>query len=514
MDPFQKLPVEIQLKILVLTNDLDLCSSLSRASPTMSKVYSNHLDYIERKHNENILINDYSLIEDIMAVILFPEADVTKCIPEERVTAVEKHLHAWGAKQLPNPFLRLHSDEERISLVVLFGPISLYVEDCLGKANGARVRRSYRRFPSWAHPDFSQGFSQRQFDDEECSFDLKTLSVDERRRIFAAFIRYELICKIYGPRTGAKVPVGGIHPPCCHSRMQQLDGDIGDKFDAMMENHWKQDHLETSINSGDNDSDVIIDYTFEQLAPDPFRCWDWQTPRESSLLGCVREYVLTCYGALISEVLKAPLPKWWETQIYENAPKLRARRFWDSPNCWTQCTDWGDMGELGYGWSDLPFSFMASCGFDLLTNTLLSSIADFRELLCRQLVHDLLYCEGTSVHTNVDYEEDMYQFEEDMYQFEEDMYESMWDADWYPHDLRRLYRQRAWVLFDNPRPQNLRLPTVAEYCSIHTCHNLNRPHEEVETEECDELICHAGGYAAYPALQTRLVRCWTWQNGN
>jgi hypothetical protein len=236
-----------------------------------------------------------------------------------------------------------------------------------------------------------------------------------------------------------------------------------------MEEHWKEDHLKMNKEFGDNNA--ITDYTSEQFASDPFRCWNWhilsrydhqtQTPRELSLLACVREYVLTCYGAVISEVLKAPIPKWWETQIYENAPKLRARRFWDAPNCWTQCTDWGDLGELGYGWSDLPFSFMASCGFDLLTNTLLSSIADFRELvlqLCRQLVHHLPYCESTSVHKIV-YDHG-------------DMYQSLWGDDWYPNDLLRLYRERAWVLFDSPRPRNLRLPTVAEYCSIHTMSQL------------------------------------------
>lgn len=236
-----------------------------------------------------------------------------------------------------------------------------------------------------------------------------------------------------------------------------------------MEEHWKEDHLKMNKEFGDNNA--ITDYTSEQFASDPFRCWNWhilsrydhqtQTPRELSLLACVREYVLTCYGAVISEVLKAPIPKWWETQIYENAPKLRARRFWDAPNCWTQCTDWGDLGELGYGWSDLPFSFMASCGFDLLTNTLLSSIADFRELvlqLCRQLVHYLPYCESTSVHKIV-YDHG-------------DMYQSLWGDDWYPNDLLRLYRERAWVLFDSPRPRNLRLPTVAEYCSIHTMSQL------------------------------------------
>lgn len=83
MDPVQELSVEIQLKIQVSTDDLDLCSSLSRASPAIFKVYSNHLEYIKRKYNESVLVNDYSLIQDFMAVILFPEADVTECTQEE-----------------------------------------------------------------------------------------------------------------------------------------------------------------------------------------------------------------------------------------------------------------------------------------------------------------------------------------------------------------------------------------------------------------------------------------------
>lgn len=38
MDPFQKLPVEIHLNILILINNLKLYSSLSRASPAIFKV--------------------------------------------------------------------------------------------------------------------------------------------------------------------------------------------------------------------------------------------------------------------------------------------------------------------------------------------------------------------------------------------------------------------------------------------------------------------------------------------
>ncbi|VUC25405.1 unnamed protein product, partial [Clonostachys rosea] len=251
MDPFQKLPVEARLGILVLTKDLNQCLSLSRASPAMFKVYSHHVDYIKRRHTQNILLDDDSLVQDFMAVILFPEADVTKCTPAERVASVEKHLDTWGAKQLPNPFLTPYNREGRRSLLALYDRILL-------------------------------------------------------------------------------------------------------------------------------------------------------------LLGCVREYVLNCYGAVISEVLKTPVPKCWETQIYENAPKVGARRFWDVPKTCSLDTDQEDMGELDFaGWSDLPFSFMASCGFDLLTDTLLGSIGDFRELalqLCEQLVHNLPYLEGTSVHATVDYD--------------------------------------------------------------------------------------------------------------
>lgn len=112
----------------------------------MFNMYSYYVDYIERKYTQNILLDDDSLIQDFMVVILFPEADVTKCTLAERVTSVEKHLNTWGAKQLLNPFLRPNNREGWRSLLALYNRILLYIEDYLGKANCTDTCRSYWQF--------------------------------------------------------------------------------------------------------------------------------------------------------------------------------------------------------------------------------------------------------------------------------------------------------------------------------------------------------------------------------
>ncbi|KAF4469634.1 vacuolar membrane-associated iml-1 [Fusarium albosuccineum] len=348
MDPFRKLNSHMRLEILSTVDSLAEAAKFAHASPALLQEFEESRIPIARHFIMKHLDND--TLQDALAIIEFPEMGAEASDKEDRVAVVDAHLRKWGTKEFPSlSELATRHPGKVFDLHFLCHRLSRYIEDYLSKASSQYLPRAYRRLPAWSHAHFSRNYIQRNLARGVNSFDLNSLRRDERRKIFRAFLRYELLCKVYGP-------VGG-------------ELDTTDEYDY-------RDKLFLA------DEEESYDCTFDE--DDPFRYWDWSllykyeekeaNEAELHLLGCVREYVLMMYGALIADQVRASVPIAGEYAEYENAPSSGVGRFPDHDPC-NQSEDLYHLG--GTGWSDTAVSLMASAGFDLLTTTLRLSGTEF-----------------------------------------------------------------------------------------------------------------------------------------
>ncbi|RSL71816.1 hypothetical protein CEP54_001133 [Fusarium duplospermum] len=178
MDPFTSLPAELQVQILtqLQTNSL---YQMIRASPAMLHEYTHSRGYIA-----GVFISqdfDDELMQDAMAVLTFPNLD--NAVYPHRV--VDRHLKAWASKQFSNP-LETHDQEAIEDLDRLRIRLRIFMGDYVAKAIARALFLQYRHLPS---PSPTQSGI----------FDVDRLSDAERRRLFQAFLRYEILCKVYRP---------------------------------------------------------------------------------------------------------------------------------------------------------------------------------------------------------------------------------------------------------------------------------------------------------------------------
>ncbi|RSL45853.1 hypothetical protein CEP53_010592 [Fusarium sp. AF-6] len=342
MDPFNKLPTELRFKLLVSLRSLTEVAMAARASPALLQQLRESKASIIRQHALRDGDLDGDLIQDVMAIIKFPRSDATatSVVARNRMADIHDHLCKWGVKELSDPFHPNTRDiPTMLDIHTLCRQMRLYIGDYLSKATSPCLPRAYRRLPPWSHPHFSSSPTQMLL-------------------LQDAFLRYELLCKIYGPVAGKP----DTQP------YQEYDFDYSEDHDGWV------------------GGDPPDGYQFDEK--NPFRYWDWSIlyryekrepeDTELQLLPCVREYILAAYGALIADQVQAPIPAVREYPEYENAPSSGLGRFPD----YNPCNESEDLYRLGgTGWSDTTVSLMATVGFDLLTTTLTSSGDDFVRFL-------------------------------------------------------------------------------------------------------------------------------------
>ena len=192
-DPFGKLPPEIRIQVLTSTRCKSTILRLIGASPTMLQQYCVHKKCITRQ----VLAAEFDdqMIQDAMAVILFPPLQHSSHEPEGRLRSepIDLHISAWERSQLPDP-LKDKDDHLLDQLNKLHSRILFLAEDYITKATST--------IPSWAHvflPDI------RQSSAEGClifkgakipaRFNFANLTSLERKRFVRAFLKYELLCK-------------------------------------------------------------------------------------------------------------------------------------------------------------------------------------------------------------------------------------------------------------------------------------------------------------------------------
>lgn len=438
MDPFSKLPCQIHLIILGSLSSLREVKALSRASPVMSQQFQAMKCIIGASYVRRTL--DDSLIQDAVAIITFPRAP-DKLDQEEHYARVCTHLRIWGGKRLEDPTRPETFDESMIiQLEKLCSWIWRYIDDYLSKATSDFLPRAYSRMPTWSL--LAQAKTQRTVQHEAQHFDRSVLTREQRHQILKAFLRYELLCRIYGPR--------------------------GNDLNAVKKNRngWG--------NSPDADLPGPLYGNGKHVRQgDVFRFWDWAllnrfegtsiTAPELQLLPCVREYIQTLYEQLISEMFRFDAP----------SASATATR----PEFEIACANY-DIGHLFRKRGQIV-SLMTSAGLDFLTKILTLGTEDpilTSHALVREIEKDSPCANFTNINSPI----------HGPVSFE--------TPPFYASSFVRLYRQRAWPLFGESRigPP---LPTEEEYGQVYPLSTYqNRIGWGLDKDTArNELIFHGGG---------------------
>ncbi|CAG1985170.1 unnamed protein product [Fusarium graminearum] len=181
MDPFQQLPSEVRLEIMSHIHSHTTLWRLTQASPAMwnqyvvskpalLKRFISSLDQVDNNNQE--------LIQDAMAIIRFNESMGNS---EKTLFLFDR----WLVKCLP-PF-ETHADITKLHR--LFVRTSFFIEDYMTKATSPSPTEAYRSLPNIT---FINTINNR--------VTLDDLTLAEKYRLFRAFLKVEVLAKIYDPR--------------------------------------------------------------------------------------------------------------------------------------------------------------------------------------------------------------------------------------------------------------------------------------------------------------------------
>lgn len=248
------------------------------------------------------------LLQDFLAIIHFPRQQNE--LPDRHLI-IDKHLEQWGQKRFVNSFTT--EDEDIVEhLVTIWLRVVDLVEDYLGKAVSKYPPRAYHNLPE----SYLEGSDAH-------AFNIKGLTTPERTRIIRAFLRHELICKVYHPRHR------GLPRTYESERPDILNG----------QGEWT----------------ILSLY-----GPQQWTHWDFEE------LVCVHKYFCSLYGAVFARESSAWLPR----QPTTNVPRRRGSGlvFPDSilfsPAAYAQ-----DLGLHPNTWG-CTASMLASYGLDLAIHLL------------------------------------------------------------------------------------------------------------------------------------------------
>ncbi|KAF5610150.1 uncharacterized protein FSUBG_3382 [Fusarium subglutinans] len=188
MDPFNGLPAEVRIKILGSIPSYATTARLIRASPIMLTQYTttesiNLREYLSQLSGTDV--HDHELLQDALAIIYLGENYGFDDFDD--FDEICDLARKWEAKTLPLPFHR--GDNDSITkLRLLFERMSEFIDDYLSKATAQNTVEAYLQPPRLTYIDTVD--SQR--------ITLHDLNLQERSRLFKAFIKFEVLCKFSG----------------------------------------------------------------------------------------------------------------------------------------------------------------------------------------------------------------------------------------------------------------------------------------------------------------------------
>lgn len=192
MDPFNKLPSELRVQILISLRSRRSVLRFAQASPAMLHQYLMSKAYIARMLVA--LDFDDDMIEHAMGIILLPSPDNRGHYSK----ILRRHYVRWLENRLPNP-LKTRDGSLIDEVHRLQARLLLFIEDYLTKATAIFPPREYVCLP-----DLSPKGTHLMFKDKAVSprFNATQLTDAERKRLLTAFLRYEMMCAIRHPITG------------------------------------------------------------------------------------------------------------------------------------------------------------------------------------------------------------------------------------------------------------------------------------------------------------------------
>ncbi|OBS26096.1 hypothetical protein FPOA_00040 [Fusarium poae] len=196
--------------------------------------------------------NDKCLLEDAIAIVGFNET-------QGNALAIENHFNQWVSKELPDPIQGF--DKYRITeLYRIFSRVGLLIEDYMSKATSSTPVLAYLNLPKIVYTDTDTG-NRVTLDD---------LTTMERHRLFRAFLKFELLCKVFDPQVADALGADQQWARSIHLQSWYEDDDI----QPGSERYWTLAHA------------------------------SWQTldPLLYESLHCVRDYLQACYGAVFAHV--------------------------------------------------------------------------------------------------------------------------------------------------------------------------------------------------------------------
>ncbi|RSL62809.1 hypothetical protein CEP53_004614 [Fusarium sp. AF-6] len=193
MDFFAQLPPEIRIRIMGQMSSKSAISRIIQASPAMLAQWTKSRKTIVRAVLINLVGGDIygDILHDALAIIHMPPVDPPT--PE----SIIQHVGQWVTKTLPDPFEQ--NDSETLdTLYRFFSRLAVFIEDFMTKATAPFPPRAYRCLPRMRSMDGELYFRDRPIDARHVEMD--DLTGSERNRFLRAFVRYEILCKLYTPR--------------------------------------------------------------------------------------------------------------------------------------------------------------------------------------------------------------------------------------------------------------------------------------------------------------------------
>lgn len=340
------------------------------------------------------------LFQDLVGVLQFPGGDDANLI--------DSHLQSWASSQLAQQYSKHDQGLDNAKAQVLLDRLSIFIEDYLAKATSTCPATSYLFLPSLSLSEPRSYFKNRVLGETTFNNHIKArfwrLSLVERERLVAAFFKYEIMCQVLRPR------------------LQNLERSAS--------NQW-EDIFKNAIN---------------RLQP-------WE--REGIL--CVHEYVKSLYGAMFAHCANS-----WMPDLPSATPSSAGLMFPDNC-CFSHLAYFNDMNGNGTKTNPGIADHLALFGFDLVTN-LLSSTEQNQHLELKEWfslfeedhenASQLVSIDGMIPTPDVfDENETKGPGQWENLRFElplpSDYMGKEESFDEFARLQRTIYRQRAWVFFDN-----------------------------------------------------------------
>ncbi|KAM0195273.1 hypothetical protein ACHAPI_006578 [Fusarium lateritium] len=162
---------------------------------------ANGYDESQDRYNYNMNVRyvilaefDTEMMQDALAILLFPEIDSSGQINIKHwEDEVPNLINAWARKRIPDPTHRPGESSQKLiqKIYELHQRMLMYIQDYITKATSDFLQRAY----SWV-PTLAQDGTFIISHPLEGVFDLRKLGESGRKRLFWAFLRYELMSKI------------------------------------------------------------------------------------------------------------------------------------------------------------------------------------------------------------------------------------------------------------------------------------------------------------------------------